>query len=50
MWMTGLPFEPMYKSISIDKTEQYLYIANNINPIVVAKLEASTGNIVTAFN
>ena len=46
-WMTSFAFFPIVKCLSVDVAEQSVYFARQINPIVVLKLAASDGSIVS---
>ena len=46
-WMASIGFWPINKSLSVDAAEQNLYLASSTNPLVVLKLAASGGSIVT---
>ena len=46
-WMTSFLFTPLLKSLSVDAAEQSVYLASQVNPIVVLKLSASDGSIVS---
>ena len=46
-WMASFAFQPITKSLSVDATEQSVYLASRENPIVVLRLAASSGSIVT---
>ena len=45
-WMAALSFSPIIKSLTVDSSEQYVYVASYTNPIDVIKLDSSTGSIV----
>ena len=47
-WMAAVTFQPMYKTLSIDSTEQNIYFAQYNNPILVVQLLSTTGAIVSA--
>ena len=47
-WMTAVTFQPMYKTLSIDSTEQNIYFAQYSNPILVVQLLSTTGAIVSS--
>ena len=46
-WMASFALEPIAKSLSVDATEQSVYIASFTNELVVLKLATSDGSIVT---
>ena len=46
-WMASFAFWPILKSLSVDATEQSVYLASNENPLVVLKLLASDGSVVS---
>ena len=46
-WMASFGFYPILKSLSVDAAEQSLYLASKENPLVVLKLTASGGSIVS---
>ena len=48
-WMTALPFDPIVKALSVDDSEQYVYLAGSMTNIInVARLIASNGSIESA--
>ena len=44
-WMTALPFYPAMKSLSVDKSEQNVYLSAAEDPISVVKLNATSGSV-----
>ena len=46
-WMASFAFDPIIKSLSVDAAEQSVYLASYTNPLVVLKLAASGGSIVS---
>ena len=46
-WVASFAFSPITKSLTVDATEQSVYFASFENPVVVIKLAASTGAIVS---
>ena len=46
-WMASFSFWPIIKSLSVDAAEQSVYLASQTNPLVVLKLTASDGSIVS---
>ena len=46
-WMASFHFYPISKSLSVDAAEQSVYLASVSDPIVVLKLTASGGSIVS---
>ena len=46
-WMASFAFYPIPKSLSVDAAEQSVYLASNTYPLVVLKLAASGGSIVS---
>ena len=46
-WMASFAFYPTSKSLSVDAAEQSVYLASMTNPLVVLKLAASGGSIVS---
>ena len=46
-WMASFVFQPILKSLSVDAAEQSVYLASSINPLIVLKLAASDGSIVS---
>ena len=46
IWQSAYAFQPLFKCLEIDKTEQNFYIAIADNSAVIVKSDASTG----AFN
>ena len=46
--MAALSFNPIVKSLSVDASEQYVYVGRNANPLDVVRLGAGTGAIVGA--
>ena len=46
-WMASFAFNPVLKSLSVDAAEQSVYLVMISNPIIVLKLAASDGSIVT---
>lgn len=46
-WLVSFAFESIIKSLSIDSTEQNVYFWSRTNPIVVLRLSASNGAIVS---
>ena len=46
-WMVSFAFSPIVKSLSVDAAEQSVYLASRANPLIVAKLSASSGLIVS---
>ena len=49
-WMAVLSFNPITKSLAVDTSELYIYVSSATNPLIVARLGASTGSIVDAQN
>ena len=47
-WMAALSFPPIVQSLSVDSSEQYVYVASITNPLDVVRLGAGTGAIVDA--
>ena len=47
-WMAALSFYPTVKSLTVDTSEQYVYVAKYSNPLDVVRLGADTGAIVDA--
>ena len=47
VWLASLAFELVEKSLSIDSSEQNVYIARNADPLLVFKLLASNGAILS---
>ena len=47
IWLASFAFYSLLKSLSVDAAEQNVYLAVVSNPIVVLKLAASDGSIVT---
>ena len=47
-WMASFSFPPIIKSLSIDTSEQHVYVASNANPLDVLRLGTDTGAIVDA--
>ena len=45
VWMTVISLDPSVKGLSIDPSEQNVYIASSNNPVNVARLQASNGSI-----
>ena len=46
-WMASFALQPILKSLSVDAAEQSVYLASTTNPLVVLKLAASGGSIVS---
>ena len=46
-WMASFAYYPLPKSLSVDAAEQSLYLVILANPLVVLKLAASDGSIVS---
>ena len=46
--MAALSFPPIVQSLSVDSSEQYVYVASITNPLDVVRLGAGTGAIVDA--
>ena len=46
-WVASFAFYPISKSLSVDAAEQSVYLASKNNPLVVLKLDASGGSIVS---
>ena len=46
-WIVSFAFYPIAKSLSVDATEQSVYFASRTGPVVVLKLAASDGSIVS---
>ena len=46
-WMASFAFNPVMKSLAVDATEESVYVSSQTNPLVVLKLNASTGAIIT---
>ena len=46
-WMASFSFWPVQKSLSVDAVEQSVYLASKTNPIVVLRLSATDGSIVS---
>ena len=46
--MTALSFHPTVKGLSVDTSEQHVYVAGYTNPLDVARLGAGSGAIVDA--
>ena len=46
-WMASFVFPPIGKSLSVDATEQSVYLASLTSPLVVLKLAANDGAIVS---
>ena len=46
-WMASFAFWPIIKSLSVDANEQSVYLESFTNPLVVLKLAASDGSIVS---
>ena len=44
-WVTSFTLNPISKSLSIDAAEQSVYLASCESPLVVIKLDASSGSI-----
>ena len=47
IWMASLAFLAIRKSLSVDAAEQSVYLAELTSPLVVVKLTASNGSIVS---
>ena len=47
IWLTSFALDPTVKWLSVDSSEQNVYIASNTNPITVMRLSASDGTIVS---
>ena len=47
IWLTSFTFEPTLKCLSVDPSEQNVYIASKTNPITVMRLSARDGTIVS---
>ena len=45
-WMAALSFNPIMKSLAVDALELYAYVSYLNYPLIVVRLEASTGSIV----
>ena len=48
--MTGLSMSLLFKSLSVDKLEQNVYLANNVSPIQVIQLSSVSGSITSAYS
>ena len=46
-WMASFAFQPIIKCLSVDATEQSVYLSRFANPLVVLKLAASDGSIIS---
>ena len=46
-WVISFAFSLVYKSLAVDAAEQSVYLSANLYPMVVLKLAASTGAIVS---
>ena len=46
-WMAWFTFGPVVKSLSVDAAEQSVYLAGYSNPLLVLKMAASDGSIVS---
>ena len=46
-WMASFAVDPISKSLSVDASEQSVYLAGLTNPLVVLILAASNGSIVS---
>ena len=46
-WMASFAFYPIQKSLSVDAAEQSVYLASRTDPLVVLKLLAGDGSIVS---
>ena len=47
-WMASFSFPPILKSLSVDTSEQHVYVGNNNNPLDLVRLGTGTGAIVDA--
>ena len=47
IWLTSFALDPTVKCLSVDPSEQNVYIASNTNPITVMRLSAGDGTIVS---
>ena len=45
-WMAVVSFWPIQKSLTVDPSENYAYIASNTNPLDIVRFGSSTGSIV----
>ena len=50
IWMAGLTGYPLYKSLSVDVSEQSVYLWRAISPIETIRLDAPTGSIISAYS
>ena len=46
-WMASFALTPLMKSLSVDATEQSVYLASKESPLVMLKLLASDGSVVS---
>ena len=46
-WMASFLFNPIVKSLAVDATEQSVYLSVRKTPLIVLKLDASTGALVS---
>ena len=44
-WIASFPFNPIMKSLSIDSSEQYLYLGSFTSSLVVLRLSTANGSI-----
>ena len=49
IWMTGLSGNPLYKSLSVDATEQSVYLWMTGNPLKTIRLDAPTGSTISTY-
>ena len=47
-WMAALSLTPNQKSLAVDALEQNVYVNYSNYPLIIVRLEASTGSIVDA--
>ena len=47
-WMAAYSFNLIQKSLAVDTSEHYAFVSYSNNPLIVVRLEASTGSIVDA--
>ena len=46
-WMASFAFQPIMKSLTVEAAEQNLYLVSSTNPMVVVRMAASDGSIVS---
>ena len=47
IWLTSFALDPTVKCLSVDSSEQNVYIASKTDPISVIRLSANDGTIVS---